>query len=115
MKVISFKNIRIFVLLALLASAVIYTQEQHLNSTSWYQPIEVTIFPINGDGTTQTDLYIEQLSIKDFQDVDTFFIRQAKKYRLIVDQPIISTLGSIIIDHPPAPPADRTAITKVIL
>lgn len=114
MKVITFKNIRIFVLLSLLALAAIYTQDQRRNSTSWYQPLEVTIYPINGDGSTKTDQYIQQLSTKNFQDIDKFFIREAKRYHLIVDKPIISTLGSTIINHPPAPPADRNTITNVM-
>lgn len=115
MKVITFKNIRIVALLSLLTLAAIYTQDQRLSTTSWYQPIEVTIFPINGDGTTKTERYIQQLSIKDFQDIDAFFSREAKKYHLVVDNPIVSTLGSMITEQPPAPPIDRNAISKVML
>lgn len=115
MKVITFKNIRIVILLSLLALAAIYTQDQRLNSTSWYQPIEVTIFPINGDGNAKTEHYIQQLSTKDFQDIDAFFIREAKRYHLIIDKPVISTLGPIIYKTPPVPPADRNAIFKIIL
>ncbi len=115
MRVISFKNIRIVILLSLLASAAIYTQDQRLNTTSWYQPIEVTIFPINGDGSAKTDRYIEQLSTENFQDIDSFFEREAKRYHLLVDQPVISTLGPVIYKTPPTPPADRNAILKIIL
>jgi len=68
MKVITYKNIRIFILLSLLATAAIYSQDQRLNTTTWYQPIEVTIFPINGDGNPATEQYIQQLSAKQFQD-----------------------------------------------
>lgn len=115
MKVITFKNIRIVILLLLLAVAVIYTQDQHRSSTSWFQPVEVIIFPINGDGSTKTERYIEQLSIQDFQDIDTFFSREAKKYHLVVAKPIISSLGSIITEQPPTPPIDRNAMFKVML
>ncbi len=115
MKVISFKNIRIVILLSLLALAAIYTQDQRLNTTSWYQPIEVTIFPINGDGSTNTERYIQQLSTKNFQDIDSFFIREAKRYSLIVDKPIISVLGTSINNSPPVPPADRNATLKIII
>ncbi len=115
MKVITFKNIRIVILLSLLALAAIYTQDQRLNTTSWYQPIEVTIFPINGDGNAKTERYIQQLSTENFQDIDAFFIREAKRYHLIVDKPVISTLGPTIYKTPPVPPADRNAILKIIL
>jgi hypothetical protein len=115
MKVITFKNIRIIILLSLLALVAIYTQDQRLNITSWYQPIEVTVFPINGDGNAKTEHYIQQLSTENFQDIDAFFIREAKRYKLIVDKPVISTLGPTIYKIPPAPPTDRNAIFKIIL
>lgn len=115
MKVFSFRNIRVVILLSALATVAIYTKEQRLNTTSWYQPIEVVIFPINGDGSPKTDQYIQSLSLKHFQDIDQFFIRSAKKFHLIVEKPVITTLGSTITSHPPAPPEDRTAILKVML
>ena len=115
MKIITFKNIRIIILLSLLAMAAIYTQDQRRNTTSWYQPIEVTIFPINGDGNPKTEHYIQGLSAKNFQDIDHFFVREAKKYDLIVSAPISTKLGDTIDSHPPAPPADRNSILSVML
>jgi len=115
MKVFSFKNIRILILLSLLAFAAIYSQEQRLNTTSWYQPTPVVIYPINGDGNPNTQLYIENLSSEDFADIDAFFIKNSKHYNLIVDSPFITTLGNSISSHPPSPPADRNSAFKVML
>lgn len=114
MQVFSFRNIRIVILLSILATAAIYTQEQRLSTTSWYQPIEVVIFPINGDGDPQTTRYIEQLTLRHFQDIDNFFVKSAKKYNLLVDQPIITSLGSTISSAPPAPPEDRNAALQIM-
>ncbi|MDH5395822.1 MAG: hypothetical protein OEW97_06075 [Gammaproteobacteria bacterium] len=115
MKVFSFKNIRITVLLSILAVAAIYTKEQRLQTTSWYKPLEVIIFPINGDGSTATDHYLQQLTPNDFQDIDDFFVRGAKQYNLITEQPIITTLGSSLTYLPPAPPHDRKSVLHVML
>lgn len=115
MKVFSFRNIRVVILLSVLAIAAIYTQEQRLNTTSWFKPIEVTIFPINGDNTQKTENYIEQLSLSDFQDIDDFFNRGAKQYHLIVEQPVLTTLSSSIKDKPPAPPENRNSIFDVMM
>ncbi|PHS70994.1 MAG: hypothetical protein COB23_01690 [Methylophaga sp.] len=115
MKVFSFRNIRIVFLLSLLAIAAIYTQDQRLNTTSWYQSIDVIIYPINGDGSAITEDYINNLSKKHFIDIDDFFTRGAKQYQLTVVTPIITQLGPIITSHPPAPPADRNAIFQVML
>jgi len=115
MKVFSFKNIRIIALLALLASAAVYTKEQRLNTTSWYQPIDVVIYPINGDADPKTELYIQALSPKHFKDIEDFFIRGSKKYQLLVEKPIMLSLGDTIQSHPPPPPEDRYNKLKVML
>lgn len=104
MKVFSFRNFRIVILLVLLAFVAFYTQAQQLNTTSWFLPIEVTIFPINGDGDPKTDLYIQRLSVKHFREIDHFFARNAKRYHLITQQPIATILGKTINTHPPTPP-----------
>ena len=115
MKVFSFKNIRIAFLLSVLAVAAIYTKEQRLQTTSWYKPIDVIIFPINGDGNPETDHYIQQLTSKDFQNIDEFFVRGAQQYHLIVEQPVITTLGTQLNSQPPVPPQNRNAILNVML
>lgn len=115
MKVFSFRNFRIVILLSILAVAAIYTKEQRLYTTSWYQPIEVTIFPINADGSSATAQYIRQLSEKDFKSIDTFFSRGAKRYKLIIEQPIFTTLGATINSLPPPPPTNLSSTIKVML
>lgn len=115
MQVFSFRNIRVVILLSILAIAAIYTKEQRLNTTSWFKPIEVTIFPINGDNTQKTEQYIEQLSLGDFQDIDDFFSRGSKQYHLIAEQPVLTTLSDSIHDHPPIPPQNRNSVLDVMM
>lgn len=115
MKVFSFRNFRVLFLLIILAIVAIYTQDQYLNTTSWYQPIEVVIYPVNGDGSAATDSYINQLNKKHFMDIDDFFIRGSKQYQLTTSRPIVTRLGKTIPVHPPTPPVDRNAILQVIL
>lgn len=114
MKVFSFRNIRIVFLLFILAITAIYTQNQRLNTTSWYQPIEVIIYPINGDNSDATDRYINTLSKKHFIDIDNFFIKGAKHYQLATNRPIITRLGSTVTAHPPSPPKDRNATFHIM-
>jgi len=115
MKVFSFRNIRVVILLSVLASVAIYSKEQRLNTTSWYKPIDVVVYPINGDGNAQTDRYIETLTAKNFSSIEDFFIRSAKQYQLIVEKPIRLSLGDTIESHPPSPPVDRNDRLKVML
>jgi hypothetical protein len=113
--VFSFKSLRLITLLLLLAFAAIYTQEQRLSTRYWYQPTTVTIFPINGDATQQTENYIAQLQAEHFKDIDAFFTKHAKDYKLIAKTPIVTALGNSIESHPPKPPQDRQAILSIMI
>ncbi len=111
MKVFSFKNIRILLLLLLLAVVAIYTKQQRMYSTSWLEPLAVVILPINADGSTQTANYIAGLSDTSFAAIDSFTAREAKRHGLYQEQPTQTILGPSI-DHmpPPQPPPGASAI-----
>lgn len=104
MKIFSFRNIRILLLLALLAFVAIYTKQQRIYSTSWLEPIQVVIFPINADGSSETAEYIAGLSDNSFEAIDQFTAREAKRYKLYQEQPTQTVLGPAIDNLPPAPP-----------
>lgn len=114
MKVFSFRNFRVVTLLAVLAAVTIYTQDQRLNTTAWYQPLEVTIFPLNGDGAPETDRYIQQLKQTHFKPIDDFIARNAKRYRLATNTPIYTTLGATVSQLPPALSADHDLLSVML-
>lgn len=113
MKVFSFRNIRVVILLGFLAAALIYTQEQKRNTSAWYKPITVVIFPINGDGKATTDEYIDNLSANDFTAIDSFFAHNSREYQLIAKQPTITQLGATITETPPTPPSSNNIIATM--
>ncbi len=114
MKVFSFRNFRVVTLLALLAAAAIYTQDQRLNTTSWYQPLEVTIFPLNGDGDPKTTRYIQQLKQTHFKPIDDFIARSAKRYQLATKKPVFTTLGPTVTTLPPELPNNRNILSTML-
>lgn len=114
MKVFSFRNIRVIILLAILAIVLIYTQEQKLSTTSWYKPVTVVIFPINGDGQQETDHFIQSLDVTAFNDIDEFFRRSSRDYDLTAREPIQTTLGAEITEHPPQPPKGGSVLSAII-
>ena len=113
MKVFSFRNIRVLILLGILAAVAISQQDQRLSSASWAQPIEATIFPINGDGSPVTDKYIQQLKTRHFIDIEKFFARQSKRYKLTLQQPIHIALGATVNNPPPAPPVENSPLAAI--
>ncbi|MCU7960131.1 MAG: hypothetical protein KZQ58_09055 [gamma proteobacterium symbiont of Bathyaustriella thionipta] len=104
MKLFSFRNVRIVFLLILLAFVGIYTLEQKRHTTSWLQPLQVVIYPINGDGLQSTQRYIDQLDHNSFSVIERFFSRRSEPYEVYSRQPFVIRPGAQKNQRPPAPP-----------
>lgn len=112
MKVL-FKIFRITVLLTIFISLAFYTKTQKLKSRSWTTPLQVIIYPMNGDGTAIVDQYINQLKIDSFIDIDKFFQDEAKHYSLSIEKPTITKLGEVIRTLPPAAPTPDSSYSAI--
>jgi len=55
MRIFTFKNLRILILVTILATVLLYTQDQRLVTQGWYKPLEVVIFPINADSNSDVE------------------------------------------------------------
>jgi hypothetical protein len=115
MKLFSFRNIRILVLLVILAIVAIYTKQQRLYSTSWLEPLEVVIFPINANGSKKTASYIANLGDSSFAAIDRFTAKEAKRHQLYQSTPTITRLGPTLTKIPPAPPEKNAFFLKIAL
>ena len=115
MNLFSFRNLRILLLLVVMVAAALYTQGQMLRTTNWLEPLEVAIFPINGDQNNKTATYIDTLHDIDFRDIDEFMAKYAKKYDLHLRQPTRVYLGREISELPPAPPTPEDSVMTKML
>lgn len=115
MKVFSFKNIRIFFLLLLLAYAAIYTKQQSLTIKYWHKPVSVVLYPINGDDTPETQRFIDELNELSLSELNQFFSKQAEQYNLITETPFEFTIGKPIQTLPPVPPANKQDTLSVVI
>jgi len=83
---LSFKKFRIIILLLLLAAVAGISVWEGLWVRGWIRPLEVAIYPINGDGpgegSAQTQAYIAGLSATQFDEIGAFFTQQAARHRL---------------------------------
>ena len=78
----SFKNFRIVALLLLLALVAGISVWEGLLVRGWLRPLEVVIYPINGDGSEKTQAYIAGLSVSQFDEIGDFLRQQSARYRL---------------------------------
>jgi len=115
MKLFSWRNLRILVLLAILFTVAIYTKGQHLSSTAWITPLNVVVLPINADGAQATARYIKGLKTDIFSAIDAFSRREAAKYSLPLDTPTRTMLGPELHDLPPPQPDLNGGILEKIL
>ena len=104
MRIFTFKNFRILILIFVLGAVLLYTQDQRLVTQGWYKPLEVVIFPINADSSNNVDQYIERLSTKSFADIDKFIKRESEKYDVVSSTPTSTTFGKSVSNLPPKPP-----------
>lgn len=77
---ITFKTIRVTILLIVLGFVGIDSWLTKQRTTDWDSTLWVALYPINGDGSTQSETYIQSLQEKDFIDIEQFMDREAKRY-----------------------------------
>ena len=78
----SFKKIRVITLLLALLLIASVTVWEGFWVRGWVRPLEISIYPINGDGSALTEAYVSSLSAQQFEAIGDFLQQQAKRYRL---------------------------------
>jgi len=104
MRIFSFKNFRILVLLLLLATVAIYVKDQKLVTQGWYKTLDIVVYPINPTNSPIAQRYIDSLSNKSFTAIDKFIKRESKKYDIVASIPTQTRLGQTLTVIPPEPP-----------
>jgi hypothetical protein len=99
-----FKAIRIAILLLVLATVAEEAWLAHHRAVSWKDPLQVAIYPINGDGSEAADRYIRQLTVANFAPIEAFFVDEAKRHGRDIYHPVELTLAMPLSDRPPTPP-----------
>jgi len=103
------KNIRILILLLILATVVQQTFQEDAD-LNWNKNFYVAVYPINADNSAVVSTYISTLSTQDFEPVAEFFAEEAQRYQLGLRRPFEIRLGENINKIPPAPPTDNSVL-----
>lgn len=104
MSITPFRALRILVLLVLLGITAFYSKSQVLNSRAWTDPLDIALFPINGEDSEKINAYINDLNSADFAPIDAFFKRESTYYDVMGDEPTRTSLEPVIGETPPASP-----------
>jgi len=82
------RNIRILLLLLVLAAVALQQWLDRVQTQSWRQPLWVGIYPLDADGTASAQHYIEGLTPADFAPIESFFAREAHRYGVALEEPV---------------------------
>ena len=115
MRIFSFKNFRIVVLLIILATLAIYVKDQKLATQGWYKTLDIVVYPINPSHSPIVDRYIDSLSTQSFSSIDKMIKRESAKYNIISSTPTATRLGDTLSVIPPAPPTPDSSILAIML
>ncbi|NND65849.1 MAG: hypothetical protein HKM24_07780 [Gammaproteobacteria bacterium] len=105
-----FKKLRISILLYLLIIVALGAWLSWQRTTDWQEPLWVTVFPINADGSVVVDRYISTIAEKQFEDIERFMAREASRHGIEIDAPVTMRLASPVIEQPPMPPTDGSRL-----
>ncbi|WP_432695833.1 hypothetical protein ACQUQP_15000 [Marinobacterium sp. YM272] len=102
--------LRVFLLLVLVAILALYLLLSSTRSVDWLDPVQVRIYPINADGRDTTRRYVERIDADSFSDIETFFSREAYRYRLGLKTPVQVEVAPLIESLPPQVPKQASIV-----
>ena len=106
---------RIVILLAIFVTLAFYSKIQKLQARSWAVPLQVVIYPMNGDNNSPSvNEYINELNESVFQPIDEFMLQQSLSHKLVVSHPTQTQLGAVMTLQPPESPKPNANVFAII-
>jgi len=112
-KIFSWKTLRVIVLLIILLIVYQQTALQKRLTQSWNVTLEVTIYPINADGSKSSEEYLNNLEEKSFDNMSKFLSQQSQVYDLWTDEPVNFSLDKSVFDLPPEKPDGSSILENI--
>lgn len=105
---------RIALLLLVLATVAQEAWLARSRATAWKDPLRVSIYPINGDGSAAAEAYLRQLNIGTFEPIERFFAEESRRHGVDVHRPLRLALAPVVPVRPPPPPKAASTLDAVL-
>ncbi|SFG23131.1 hypothetical protein [Neptunomonas qingdaonensis] len=109
-----YKTIRLVLLVILLLVVSLNTLLSKIRTTDWDKSLWVVVYPLNADGREDTQGYIDTLKETDFDDIESFFIKEARRYQVAIERPVEVMLAPQLNNHPPEPPDNPSLFDNIV-
>jgi len=108
------RNIRIAILIAILAIVGGGAWLDQRRTTSWEYTVRVGAFPVNADGSAAAASYIAALDEAQLRPVSDFIAREARRYGVTIDTPVDIRLYPPPAEAPPVLAPDAGLIGRAL-
>ena len=112
-RLITWRALRISLLLMLLAIIAMSAWLTRRNATDWNRPLWVVAFPINADGSAVTAAYLDTLTRESFAPIEQYLAEQARGHGVTRAAPLEIRLGPHLAQCPPTPPHGGSVLRVV--
>lgn len=99
-----FKIIRVTVLLVILSSVIGTYYMQRDVAMDWRGSINIKVIPVLSDDLSSTEQFVNSLTEKNFKEVESYLIQNAKNHKRDIEYAITLTLENPIHSIPPTVP-----------
>ena len=111
---VQFKRFRIAILLFILLIVAANAYWINKRISNWETTLNVVIYPINADSSSEVEDYIDSLAISYFAPIENFMQEEAELSGLMLEKPIAIHVAPKITEMPPPLPEVRSTMDVII-
>ncbi|HSN72620.1 MAG TPA: hypothetical protein VLT59_13985 [Steroidobacteraceae bacterium] len=97
----TWRHLRIAILLAILVFVALGTWLDRVYTTDWRTPLGVALYPVPGDDSATVQSFVAALENADFAAVEAFFAREGARYGIPATEPVRLWLSGTPASRPP--------------
>jgi hypothetical protein len=109
----TWRNVRIAVLLLVLAIAAYSSWYDRLSTTDWDETLWVGVFPIDADGSRGTAAWLARLTQDDVTAIETFLNTEAHRHGVSIERPVRVDLYPQVAEKPPVIDPGSSVLSRI--
>lgn len=109
-----YRVLRLSLLIIILVVVGLNAVLSKVRTTNWDTPLWVVVYPVNADGRDDTQRYINALNEGQFDDIESFFSKEAHRYHVLIDKPVEVILAQQLHSQPPETPDNPSMLDSVL-